>query len=117
MALEFKKVAKPVIKRVENDFIEPVGQLEPGSEEALTFELPNKSEDDKKQVRVTLRLLTEAGNENNVTVRRSVVETKETATITFWTVPKIKHGESVDEIKESIESAVKHEVEEALSKG
>lgn len=119
MALEFKTVAKPVIKRVENPFIDVVAGVEPGTEKALSFSMPNKTAEEKKAIRIALRQLTEAGTENNVTVRRNIVESKDETEITFWTVPKIVHGgksDSGDELEKEIEEEVKAEVKKALAK-
>lgn len=109
---EFKTVEKPVLKRVENPFIDVVKGLEPGSDKALTFSMPNSTGEERKAVRVALRQLTEAGNENNVTVRRSIVENSKLTEITFWAVPKIVHSKLDDETEKEIVA----EVKEAIAK-
>ena len=101
--MQFSEVAeRPTITRnrakSENPFVEVVAGIAE-TEKTLQFELPFTNEADEKDLRIKLRLLTEAGNEVNVTVRR-LVEFKDgekpskgnVAKVTFWTVAKIKQN-------------------------
>lgn len=92
MAFEFTTVSKPVIKRKENPFLEIVGTLDPVTGDALQFEMPLGNEKLDKELRVALRQLTEAGNENDVTVRRTVQKSAKKAVVTFWAAPKVRHN-------------------------
>lgn len=117
---EFKTVAKPVIKRVANPFLEVVATLNPKDEtDARFFTMESGTKDKDKDIRVALRQLTEAGNEieNPVTVRRNIVEKPGVTEITFWAVPKIVHGDKTTaELEKEIEAEVKAEVKKAISK-
>ena len=93
MEFEFVTVAKPVLKRTVNPFLEVVANL-PVDGDAMSFEMQSQTPDEKKAVRVALRNLTEAGDAANVTVRRSTKESKGRTNITFWNVPKIVHGDT-----------------------
>lgn len=77
----------------ENEFREVVKQAaETGK--TFRFELPLKTENDEKALRVTLRLLSEAGEEFEKTVSKKVdKESKRgVAVVVFWTRDKIRHS-------------------------
>lgn len=95
----FATVEKPVQRRIENPFVEAVQSIA-GTDKALSFEMPAKTDADKKLLERAKRQLTDAGNEitpEPVTVRRDITEKSGVAKITFWTVPKIKHNASGDD--------------------
>lgn len=81
---------RPVQTRVENEFLDVVAKMA-GTEDTLKFTLPNKTDADKKAVRIALQHLTQAGNAADVTVRRVTEDNGDgTASITFWAVEKIR---------------------------
>ena len=95
MALEFKSVTAPatVRKVMDNPFLDAVKNLAPDSGSAIEVVLENATQ---KDVNRANRQLTDAGNELDVTVRRqlSEIDGSDDVRIVFWTVAKIKRGES-----------------------
>lgn len=82
----------------ENEFLDVVKQAAE-SGKTFKFQLPLKNEQDEKALRVTLRLLSEAGEEFGKTVSKKVDPPSKSykdakrglATVVFWTREKIRH--------------------------
>lgn len=96
-SIQFEEVTeRPKVSRgrtkKENEFL---GVVEEAAATGKTykFELPVRTELDEKALKITLRLLREAGNEFEKTVSQVVDrETKKgVAIVTFWTKEKIRH--------------------------
>ena len=102
-AVVFEEVTeRPTIARhrakQENPFSSVVADLAKTGK-TLKFEAPFTNEADEKNLRITLRLLSEAGNEVDRTVRRQIEYRKgdkpvngNVATVVFWTVEKIRQN-------------------------
>lgn len=90
MSFTFNKAAVPTVTRATepNPFDEAVKGLV-GKDEALSFTLTVKTDEDEKMLAKTIGQLHKAGAEHNVSVRKTVKRNGTSVHITFWTVARI----------------------------